>query len=299
MNIQKIIGKLKRGLSYKQKSALTLQVEQLTPPQEKNWNYQVKKGYQKKFSSNFIELYFPYLLRNMRALDISTDEMSLLDIGCGWAPMAIPFVIFENAKGRNRGDQIAYLGIDIREDAISWLSRAYRDYPFVSFQCHQANKEADYIDAQQIQSKTHSASDGEEANFKFPQGFVHNVQWSSSVFTHLTPQACAQTLKSIRSSCIQNSMQVNTWLIIDCESQYALAAAIADRELPFDCGDFLTYSEKNPLVCTAYKIEAIERMYAEVGLEIVRIDRGAWRGPAYKNQANHYQDIIISRPFSK
>jgi hypothetical protein len=89
---------------------------------------------------------------------------------------------------------------------------------------------------------------------------------------------------------------VNTWLIIDNESAYSLAAGSADRELPFDFGDFLTYSESNPLVCTCYKIEAIERMYRESGLEIVSIDKGSWRGPAYKNGANHYQDIIISRP---
>lgn len=287
-------------MKFKRRSVLELQIEKLTPPQKKNWNWGKGEGeYVKQFSSNFIKSIFPYLLRNTRELGVSSDEISLLDIGCGWAPMAIPFVIYESAIGRSRENQIGYLGIDIREDAISWLIRAYEDYPFVNFLCHQANKEVDYIEAQQIQSKTNSTSEGEEANFSFPSGFVHNVQWSSSVFTHLTPQACTQALKSIRGSCAQNSMQANTWLIIDNESKYALTAEIADRKLPVDCGDFLTYSGQNPLLCTAYKIEMIEKMYAEVGLEIVRIDRGAWRGVTYKNEANHYQDIVISRPSAK
>ncbi len=283
-------------IKFKQRSVLELKIEKLTPPQEKNWNFEKGKGgYVEQFSSNFIKSIFPYLLRNIRELGVSSDEISLLDIGCGWAPMAIPFVIYDSTIDRSRENQIRYLGIDIREDAISWLTRAYKDYPFVKFQHHQANQEVDYIDAQQLKSKTNSASEGGETNFSFPSGFVHNIQWSSSVFTHLTPQACTQALKSIRGSCAQNSMQANTWLIVDNESRYALTAEIADRKLPIDCGDFLTYSEKNPLVCTAYKIEAIEKMYAEAGLEIVRIDRGAWRGVAYKNEANHYQDIIISR----
>lgn len=285
-------------LSSGRKSILESQIETLTPPSKKNWNWgRGKRGYAKKFSAHFIEYVFPYVLRNASELGVPTGKIKLLDIGCGWAPMAIPYVIYEASQSADQGRQIGYLGIDIREDAIKWLSQAYADYPYVKFHHHQVKSEADYINAEYTGSKTDASSDGAETDYAVGIEFVHNVQWSSSVFTHLTPQACLQALKFVRSSCEQNSMQVNTWLIIDNESRYALTAGLADRTLPFDCGDYLTYSDQNPLVCTAYKIEAIERMYAECGLEIVRIDRGAWRGTAYKNDANHYQDIIISKPF--
>jgi hypothetical protein len=296
MSILKIKRKIMSILKIKRKSKLELQLEKLTPPRDMNWNWgKHTGGYKKQFSAFFVEYIFPYLLRNAREQGVSVEKMSLLDIGCGWAPLAIPFVIFDQSKDKSRGNRNSYLGIDIREDAIKWLTHAYADYPAVRFQWHQAIKEVDYIGAEHSQSKTLSVSDGQETKFKIPEKFSHNVQWSSSVFTHLTPQASLQALKSIKDSCAFNGIQVNTWLIIDEESKYALGAEIADRKLPVDCGDFLTYSEQNPLLCTAYKIEAIERMYADAGLDIIHIDRGFWRGPAYSNAANHYQDIVVSR----
>lgn len=282
---------------FKSKSATELKVLQLTPPRGKNWNFaNSEKEYSKQFSANFIEYSFPYLLRNARELGVSLDELTLLDVGCGWAPMAVPYVLYEGENRVDRPVPVGYLGIDIRQDAIDWLTRTYAKYSFVKFLLHETVKEADYISAQQNQVNTFAASEGGETAFKIPEHFTHNVQWSSSVFTHLTPQACLQALKSIRRSCKDISLQVNTWLVIDKESKYSLATGIADRELPFDCGDFLTYSKSNPLICTAYKIEAIEEMYLDAGLEIVRIDRGSWRGPFHKNDAHHYQDIIVSRP---
>ncbi|WP_353427860.1 class I SAM-dependent methyltransferase [Polynucleobacter sp. MWH-UH19D] len=269
------------------------EIKKLIPPLRKNWNWgKSQRGYVKQFSSYFIEYIFPYLLKSARNHGISLEKLSILDVGCGWAPLAIPFTIYEQSSngGGNR-----YLGIDIREDAIEWLQRAYSSYDFVSFQLHAASQEADYIGAEHSKTKTCAESDGVEAKFSIPSDFCANIQWSSSVFTHLTPQACLQALISIKGSCHSSGIQINTWLIIDDESKYSLAAQIADRQLPFDCGDFLTYSEENPLVCTAYKIECIERMYKDAGLEILKIDRGSWRGPTYQNNPKHYQDIIISR----
>ncbi len=281
---------------FKGPSKLEKQISQLVPPIGMNYNWGGGKGnYKKEFAKRFTHEIFPYLLQKSRKLNVSTEEVSFLDIGCGWGPMAVAFVLFEQAFHNDRKDHARYLGIDIREDAIGWLSNAYTQYPFIHFQYHQANSNIDYVGAGQNKSNTLVSSSGEETQYDIPKDFVHNWQWSSSVFTHLTPQACLGALKSIKRSSAKKSMQVNTWLIIDEESRYSLASEATDRKLPFDCGDFLTYSESNPLMCTCYKIEAIKRMYKESGLEIVDIDKGSWRGPYYKNKANHYQDIIISR----
>ncbi|MBT8534596.1 class I SAM-dependent methyltransferase [Polynucleobacter paneuropaeus] len=285
-----------KSLMKSKKNKLDLELKKLTPPLKKNWNWGKGQGkYVKQFSSYFIEYIFPYLMENAREQGISIKNLSILDIGCGWAPLAIPFTIFCKSNDGGRNNESRYLGIDIREDAIEWLKQAYSGYDFVEFKLHVAPKEADYIGAEQAGLKTLAESNGQETNFSIPSNFLANIQWSSSVFTHLTPQACLQALQSIKRSCLPSGIQVNTWLIIDDESKYSLAAQIADRELSFDCGDFLTYSEENPLVCTAYKLEAIERIYADAGLEIIRIDRGSWRGPIYQNTPKHYQDIIVSR----
>lgn len=285
----------------RRKSDVERQIRNLTPPSNMDWNWSrsQRRRHATGFSEKFVKYIFPYVLRNAIHHGIAPAEMVLLDLGCGWAPMAIPSVIHGGIHGWDRSDQVRYLGIDIREDAIEWLTRAYACYPYVRFHHHQAKKEADYVSAVQMRARTDPVSDGSESDYAIAPGFLHNVQWSSSVFTHLTPEACSRALHFIRGCCAQNSVQINTWLIIDDESRYALAAEIADRKVPYDLGDYMTYMKENPLVCTAYKLEAIKRMYGNAGLEIVRIDRGSWRGPAYKNDADHYQDIIVSRSIAR
>lgn len=291
------ISKLKLILSSKK--LINPLIKKLTPSENKNWNKSIgNRKYTEQFSYNFINYYYPYILKNCCEFGINSAQITFLDIGCGWGPIAIPFLINTLSSGNDKSNDVGYLGIDIRKDAIDWLSGAYADYPFIKFQHHQANAKADYIGSELNQDPTASLSNGEEAAFNIPSKFSHSVQWSSSVFTHLTPQACRRALESISKSSAKKSIQINTWLIIDDESRYALALGIADRKLPIDCGEYLTYSKINPLVCTAYKIEAIRNIYADAGLEILKIERGAWRGIATKNLANHYQDIIISQPIN-
>lgn len=286
----KIFNKLKN------KNKLDKSLEKLIPPKKNNWNWGDAPGdYKSEFSAKFVNYFFPYLLKNARNLGVNIESIRLLDIGCGWAPMAIPFLMFNKSSEHNS----RYLGIDIRKDAIDWLSSAYADFPNVSFQWHQAASAADYIEAASGNLNTYLSSDGQEANYELPLDFSPNIQWSSSVFTHLTPEACLEALKIISKSCDLDSIQANTWLIIDSESTYAMSAGIADRLLTLDRGDFLTYSEGNPLVCTAYKLKAIKRMYEEAGLEIVNIERGSWRGPFYHNSLCHYQDMILSKKSQK
>ena len=73
-----------------------------------------------------------------------------------------------------------------------------------------------------------------------------------------------------------------------------MQTGIADRKLEIDCGDFLTYSKSNPLVCTAYKLQFVEKCYRDVSLKILSIEKGFRRGGEEKNNFNHYQDVIIS-----
>ena len=162
------------ALKFGNKSELKVKIAKLTPPRSKNWNWskENKGGYAKQFSVNFIEHIFPYLLKNMRELYIPMDNLKILDIGCGWAPLAIPFLIFKSKAGSEAtGGAISYLGIDIREDAIEWLSNAYASYPDFKFQWHRAITEADYIGAQHSKSKTLYESDGRETNFEIQKDF--------------------------------------------------------------------------------------------------------------------------------
>jgi len=104
------------------------------------WNY--KKG----FTERFVNYIFPYLLQKSRDLRISTEELTVLDVGCGWGPLAIAVTLYERAmEAHGKGGRCKYLGIDIRKDAIDWLVTAYSEFKYVQFQHHEAESNLDYV----------------------------------------------------------------------------------------------------------------------------------------------------------
>jgi len=79
---------------------------------------------------------------------------------------------------------------------------------------------------------------------------------------------------------------------VDDFAQNALDSGAADRRLPIEVGGVLTYSHSNPLVCTAFRLSEVERIYAEAGHEIQEILYGSWSG---RSNGVTYQDIVISK----
>ncbi|HCN08922.1 MAG TPA: hypothetical protein DIT01_13400 [Lentisphaeria bacterium] len=277
---------------------------ELCPPVEINYNWagsRQRDEYERDFAALYVEHILPFLLQALPGHGIEPADIRLLDIGCGFAPMALAFTILQSSQQRTLDEDVRYLGIDIREDAIQWLQDAYKQYPFIRFLHHRAKQESDYIGEGNTvatdcgeKGRTSATSDGTESAYCIPDAFTFNLQWSSSVFTHMTPEAAVTALRTIAERCMPGCVQVNTWFVVDAESRYAMAAGLADRQLPVDCGRFLSFSSDNPLLTTCYKEDAILEIYQEAGLEIIEIDRGSWRGKAYRNRANHYQDVIIS-----
>ena len=242
------------------------------------------------FFREYVEFFAPYMIRKLKSFGKNFSNCNILDVGCGGGPLAGAVLLDQKASG-GKG---VYTGLDIRGDLIEWLSESYKNYDFIEFKKVVADTAVDYIEACKNGGQTVKESDGKEADLNVEDDF-YDFQWSSSVFTHLTPKSCINMLKNIAVSSKKDAIHMNTWLVADDESRYALSAGIADRRLPFDMGEFLTYSETNPLVCTAYKEENMLSYYEEAGLEIIEIEKGSWRGPTYSNGALHYQDIVISR----
>lgn len=268
-----------------------LEFAKVVPPLEMNHNFDRsnKAGYLEEFGRDEIRIVFPWLVSMFEKHCQDTKTLNLVDIGCGAGAMAFAFhLLISEGEGR-------YLGLDIKKGMIDWLSAAY-SVNNILFECHYHRPEIDYTGSKESgfsDARTIAHSSGEEAKFVIPPD-EFNLQWTHSVFTHLTPEACITGLSSIRSAMRKDSLQVNTWLMIDKMAHYALKAGIADRRLDEDFGDFLTYSRDNPLVCTAYKEDFIRHAYATAGLEIIEILPGSWRG--YTTNQISYQDIILSRP---
>lgn len=206
--------------------------------------------------------------------------------------MAIAMKVFKDASGID----LQYSGIDIMPDSIKFLGRKFSEDPKFKFYLNKVDSSVSYVSAEIKKSKTTAESNGVEGIFDNFLSDKINLQWSNSVFTHLTTAAARNSLLSIARISDPCCVHINTWLIIDELSRFSLKTKQADRSLPYDMGEYFTFSKENPLLCTAFKLEHIMKFYDDAGLEIVSIDRGSWRGNGFKNDANSYQDVIVSKP---
>jgi hypothetical protein len=106
-------------------------------------------------------------------------------------------------------------------------------------------------------------------------------------------QSIINVLRDFSGILKPDGLCVNTWLAIDEFAAYALSCKLADRALPYEVDGFLTYSKENPLVCSAYRLHAIQEIYAAAGHTIVSILWGSWSG---RGNGLTYQDVVISTP---
>ena len=261
---------------------------------DKNWNSS-NMDENEIFLRDFVVNFLPFVLKKKFFYTPKDSSIKFFDFGCGWAPMAISLKIFNDSSN----SKISYQGLDIMPDCINFLSDKFKDDPNFSFLHHDVTDNVNYILQTINNDKTQSSSDGHEGKFFHLLKDKCNLQWSSSVFTHLTSAAAQEALMSIAKVSEKSCIQINTWLIIDCFSQLSLLTSQCDRRYPYDYGDYMSRSNKNPLNGVAFKIEKIEEFYAKANLQILEIQRGSWRGGNYSNDARHYQDIIISRPILK
>ena len=295
-----IMDLVKRKGNFKQKKTeLKILIKKLITPENDpyipapalNYDspYATKAEHKRMSFDPLVKRILPFLLKTYQIVNQGhrPETMQFLDIGCGLGPLAYALRHWFSVTDQT----VAYTGLDIRADAIGWLKTTYANDPEFEFLLHKSKAEADYIGALKQNSSTHASSDGNEGAYRLTK--LYDIQWSGSVFTHMTKQTCLCALKSIADHSRETAIQCNTWVIVDEMSRYAMSAKIADRDMPFDFGDYLSYSETNPLLCTAYKIDTIKAIYEACGLEILDILYGSWRG--YTDNHIHSQDIIVSR----
>ncbi len=292
---RKLLDKLKQKLLKKK---IPNSIEKFIPPFDKNFNDSINKNY--KF--NYLNKYVNYILPEcFKRLNYNFSAFpKILDIGCGYAPMCLAAKIFRDNSNLNKQD-VQYVGIDIREDAINFNKENYRKFKNNLFVLHKSKSNRDYIGNYKKHRhkganihKTTAVSDGSECDYKIPIRYKANIQWSGSLFTHLTYNGVMKTLRFIYKHLEKDGISINTWHIIDPESLFSLQLGITDRKLKYDMKEFLTYSKENPLLNTAYKIKYIQKAYKKAGLKIEEIIHGSWRGNK-TNQFNSAQDIIIAR----
>ena len=103
-----------------------------------------------------------------------------------------------------------------------------------------------------------------------------------------------ETFNYLNTLSTRETLFVFTWLILDDRNRLAVDNGKADRKLPYEINNIFTYSELNPLVCTAYRLNDLLKIYHLSGHEIINIEFGSWSGIGRNNQLT-YQDVVISR----
>ena len=186
---RKILNKLKQ-IFFNKKIKLPYDIKKFIPPFDKNYNYSSKRDYEFNYLNKYVNYILPEFFKRLN-YNFSTFP-KILDIGCGFAPMCLAAKIFRDNSSLNKKD-IQYVGIDIREDAIGFNKNNYKKFKNNLFIHHKSNYNKDYIgNYEKLKHKgpnfhnTKAISDGSECDYKIPIIYKADIQWSGSLFTHLT-----------------------------------------------------------------------------------------------------------------
>jgi SAM-dependent methyltransferase len=265
------------------KTLAAKRLEPEIPPPALNYNQSPSASlgrYIRTFKQNACLKELPFLAE----LGLRKDSV-LFDYGCGLGRLAY-------AASKFLDDHGTYIGYEPNVRALAFLKRAYANRPNFKFYGEELPAEEDYIAVKSGQSR----AGGRRAAEILPQehiGRIVDIQYSSSVLTHMWMDAISRLLENLPAVVKQNGLCVNTWLIIDDFARYALDCGVADRVLPYRVNGAYTSSTTNPLMCTAYDLPSVQEVYERSGHEIVKILWGKWSG---RDNGVHYQDVVISRP---
>jgi SAM-dependent methyltransferase len=248
--------------------------------------------YVESFSTDACVRELPALL-DIAGYHEDSERFSIFDYGCGLGRLAFAFTERFGARASR-----TYFGYEVHQGAYSFLVNAYAAYPNVQFLTDQITLSESYVELDRGESR------GAEAPHRISPSAIDissqltgqiDVQFSHSVFTHMRTGPIKHVLSEALLLLNDGGVCINTWLVIDDFAEYALASGLADRVLPYEIDGFRTYSTTNPLVCSAYPIDAIEKIYKEAGHQVIDIRFGAWSGRE-PTQTFTYQDVIVSRP---
>lgn len=247
-------------------------------------------------SRNIEEYVSQYLSLNQRMFPFLVETASLgpksltLDFGCGFGRLASAFASDSYKFGE-------YVGIDSNCKAITFCKSAYSNHKEFRFGCLERSASTNYVTNWSIKSAQQNFLNRKMTAPSIEElgqlvGARHlDCQFSLSVFTHMWPDDSTEALRVFASFSSQATRFINSWLILDTFAADRVRSGKADRILPISVGGIQTYSQLNPLLCTAYPIGLLEEVYSNAGHRILEILYGSWAG---RDNGVTYQDLVIS-----
>ena len=265
-------------------------------------NY-IRSGiFQFEFYERIIGRHAPHLLKQIR----------MLDYGCGGGQLAIPFASNYNPYSKIKSPSNSYLGLDVTQQRIEALQSIYNQRDNIHFNFFPEGELIDYIKARDSDTTQRDRSKSLVLLNKKPfdisslitDSFLPNVQTSSSVFTHMTPDHIINRLKAFRDAGVE--LMINSWFCCSAVKLSLNNSSLTGKVRSFESFDlFEDYQcfvedKENPLYTIGYSYDSIAKIYKESGSKILEIIPGDWASFSRMYQGNHdfktYQDVIVSAP---
>lgn len=198
----------------------------------------------------------------------------ILDLGCGVGRLAVPLTRY-----LTRGE---YAGFDVSRAAIAWCQQHISiTHPNFSFT---------FADIRNGHYNPRGAIAPEQFRFPCASESIDLVV-AASLFTHLTPAAAdhyvAESARVLRGG----GRAVISFFLLDDAVRVRLGE-LQPRFVSFPEPYYAIAEVNDPEAAVAYDIAAVEAAFRRRGLEITRVERGAWSGHP---DAMSFQDVIVAR----
>jgi SAM-dependent methyltransferase len=238
---------------------------ELAPPPELDYGIRVDKFRQvgEEFS------------RHCRELAGLNPESQVLDVGCGFAPLAAGLTTFLSPAG-------SYTGIDAVPNGVEWASRTITPkFPNFRFA---------WID---LYNQTYHPSgrlDPRTFRFPFPDD-AFDLVYLRSVFTHMLPTEVDNYLSEVRRVMRPQGRCLITYFLLNEESMRLMGGDRSSIAFPHDCGIFRMH-DPGPGGSIAYQETHVLALYRKHRLKLIGpVHYGYWCG---RENGRSSQDILVA-----
>jgi ubiquinone/menaquinone biosynthesis C-methylase UbiE len=237
----------------------------LAPPPELDYGIRVDKYHEvgEEFS------------RHSRELGALTPESKILDVGCGFAPLAAGLAGYLSPEGR-------YLGIDAVRIGVEWAARTITPrYPNFQFS---------WVDT--YNQTYHRSGQLDPRSFRFPApDHEFDLVYLRSVFTHMPPEEVDHYLSEVRRVMRPRGRCLISYFLLNDDSVRLMSGERSVIDFAYDYGIYRKHVP-GPEGSFAYREEHVRHLYRKHRLSIVGpIHYGYWCG---REVGRSSQDIIVA-----
>jgi len=199
----------------------------------------------------------------------------MLDIGCGTGRKTLPLTQYFDGRA-------VYEGVDISQEGVDWCREKITPrFPNFHF------RQIDVYNQLYNPRGTHRAS---EYQFPFPDASF-SFAVLGSVFTHMLPDDLAHYLREVARMLEPRGRCLISYFLLNEESLRHVEAGEGTLDLKYVSEQYRVISLEVPEEAIAFDERWVTNLYAEAGLEIVRLDYGSWCG---RRDHLSYQDLVLA-----